>query len=758
MKKLFLMGILLCFVATITQANEIIKIGSPCYPPFSDKDLKLPGYMVEVVKKIFEAEGFIIEHTIFPKRRSLMMVKNGRLDATLGASVEDAPNFIFPKETLGSIRYTFYVKKGNKWRFVGINSLKNIRLGGSRENTYNYDIDKYFKENKGNRRRIDLVIGYGSEQRNLKKLIHNRVGVLISNSSVMPWEIQQYGKEANCVIERGTIGNEKKKYIAFSPVKKTSIKYAKIFSKGIQKLRNSGELKKILDKYSQKDWKPSLKKDQKMKVVFGQKKDIITLDPAMATDLRSFKAIDNIYEGLVRYKDNSTEIEPSLATSWFSSSDRKKWIFNLRKNVVFHDGTPFNAEAVVYNFQRQLDPKHPLYRKNFGYADFTFTNVEKVKAVDDYTVEIILNRPYTPFLSNLAMPAASRIISPTALKKYKDDIGQNPVGTGPFQFVSWKNKKLTLKNNKKYWGKQAYLDELVFIALDKFDLIKEFKSGRINVVGDFETKTALEIETFSKGHLLLSPVMHVSYLAMNTEKKPFDNIDVRKAINHAINIKKIIGDIYEGFAIVSTTALPPSMWGHNSNINEYEYDLKKAKALLKKAGYDNGFEINFWMEDKAVDKQLVKFLKADLEKIGVTLNVKIKDTALFFKGVKSGAHEMTKLNWYGDNGDPDNFLYVLFDQDNTIKGKASNRAFLKDQYLHNILIEAQMVSNKKKRNLLYKRAQERIRQLTPWVHLSHNQQMIGRLEQVRDIISHPTGTVRFHKTWISFNSDAKKGS
>ena len=748
MKKLFLTGVLLCCVAGLVEAGEVISIGSPSFLPFNGKEKsKTPGYMVEVMEKIFEPLGYTIDYKVVPLKRGLKNVAKGKLDATLAVSRTNAPNLIFPKEEFGSISDAFYVKKGTQWRFVGMDSLKKIKLGGLMGYGYGPEIDKYIQQNK-NSSLIDLITGKDTGRRNIEKLLKNRIEVLVSNAPVMRWEIQKLGINKDSIIDRGSIGNEKKIYVAFSPVKENSKKYAKIFSEGIQKLRDSGELKNILDKYNQKDWKPSLKKDKKMKVIFAQKGEAVTLDPAMATDLRSFKVIDNIYEGLVRYQDDSTEIEPSLAVSWKSSNGGKTWTFNLRKDVLFHDGTPFNAEAVVYNFQRQLDPKHPLYRKDFGYAGFTFTNVETVKAIDNNTVEITLTQPYTPFLYNLAMPAASRIISPKALKEHKDDIGKNPVGTGPFKFSSWKDKKLILKKNDKYWGDNAYLDELVFLAMDNADSLSKFKAGSVNMLGDFETETAVEIEDFSKGYLLLSPVMHVGYLAMNTEKKPFDNVDVRKAINLAIDKKKLVDTLFKGFAIVSKTSLPPSMWGHNSNLTDYEYDIKKAKELLAKAGYPNGFEVNFWVRDKAINKKLVKSIKGDLEKIGVKLDVQTKGTSDFFKGVKTGEHELAKLAWYGDNGDPDNFLYVLFDEDNTVKGKASNRAFLKDKTLHEIFIKAQQSSDKKERTRLYEEAQERIQQLAPWVHLFHKQQVVGLLEEVRGVIAHPTGTIRFHETWI----------
>ena len=748
MKKLLMAGILFCCVVSLVEAEEIISIGSPSFLPFNGKEKsETPGYMIEVMKKIFEPLGYVIDYKVVPLKRGLKNVAKGKLDATLAVSKTNASNFIFPKEEFGSISDTFYVKKGTKWRFVGMDSLKSVKLGGLLGYGYGPEIDKYIQQNKKSPL-IDLITGKNTGRRNIKKLLKKRMDVLISNVPVMRWEIQKLGLNDDGIVNRGSIGNEKKIYVAFSPAKESSKKYAKIFSKGIQKLRDSGELKNILDKYNQKDWKPSLKRNKKMKVVFAQKGEAVTLDPAMATDLRSFKVIDNIYEGLVRYKDDSTEIEPALATSWNSSNNGKTWTFNLRKDVVFHDGTPFNAEAVVYNFQRQLNPEHPLYKDNFGYADFTFTNVENVKAIDNYTLEITLAQPYTPFLYNLAMPAASRIISPKALNEYKDDIGKNPVGTGPFKFSSWNEKKLTLEKNKQYWGEKAYLDELVFLALDNSKSLSQFKTGNVNMLGDFETETAIEIEEFPKGYLLLSPVMHVGYLAMNTEKKPFDNVDVRKAINLAINKKKLVNNLFKGFAIVSKTSLPPSMWGHNSDIVDYEYNIDTAKKLLAKAGYPNGFEVNFWVRDKAINKKLVKSIKADLEKIGVTLNVETKGTSDFFKGVKSGAHQLAKLAWYGDNGDPDNFLYVLFDEDNTVKGKASNRAFLKDKELHEIFIKAQQSSDKKERTRLYEEAQKRIWQLAPWVHLFHKQQVVGLLEQVRGVVAHPTGTIRFHKAWI----------
>ncbi|MCP3923736.1 MAG: ABC transporter substrate-binding protein, partial [Desulfobacterales bacterium] len=196
-------------------------------------------------------------------------------------------------------------------------------------------------------------------------------------------------------------------------------------------------------------------------LIWGRGADSVTLGPLISTDGESDKIILNIFEGLVRFKEGTTEIEPALATSWKTGKGNTEWIFYLRKGVLFHDGTPFNANAVVFSLLRQIDPNHPYYRKDLGYAKLAFKYVKSVEALNAYTVKIILKKPFAPFINNLAMHIAASIISPTALKKWGKKFALHPVGTGPFIFKEWiPNKLITLVKNPHYWDGPVYLDSV----------------------------------------------------------------------------------------------------------------------------------------------------------------------------------------------------------------------------------------------------------------------------------------------------------
>lgn len=227
--------------------------------------------------------------------------------------------------------------------------------------------------------------------------------------------------------------------------------------------------------------------------VFDQGSDPRGLDPAYVDDGESANPIVNIYDGLVRYKPGNTEIEPALATEWSSSPDGKEWTFKLRQGVKFHDGTPFNADAVVFSVSRQLPPQRT---DAMPYASFTFGPVQKVEKVDDYTVKFILSEPYAPFLANLAMALAAPIVSPAAVEKYGDKFIENPVGTGPFKFVEWKKgQQIVLEANKEYWDGAPKLDKLVYkIVKENSVRASELRTGGIQAMNGVDPNDVKMLE------------------------------------------------------------------------------------------------------------------------------------------------------------------------------------------------------------------------------------------------------------------------
>ena len=292
-------------------------------------------------------------------------------------------------------------------------------------------------------------------------------------------------------------------------------------------------------------------------IIIGLEAEPVTLDPAQMTDFNSSRAGMEIYDSLLRFKDGSTELEPCLATDWEASEDGLEYTFTLREGVTFHDGTPFNAEAVKFNFERQLDPEHPYHDTGeFGYADFTLGMVEEVVVVDEGTVKIILSEPFAPFLGNIAMHAAA-IVSPTAIEQYGKDISINPVGTGPYKFVSWDpGVEVILEKNEDCWRGAPEVDRLIFrpIVEDQTRLT-ELESGNVDFIVGIPPDDLQRLKDEDKLLIVEQPSMHTWYLSLNCQKPPFNDKLVRQAANYAINKKAIVDDILKGTGVLAKNLL-----------------------------------------------------------------------------------------------------------------------------------------------------------------------------------------------------------
>lgn len=476
-------------------------------------------------------------------------------------------------------------------------------------------------------------------------------------------------------------------------------------------------------------------------LIWGRGADAKALDPALVTDGESFKITKNVMETLVDYKKGSTEVEPALAESWETSKDGKTWTFKLRKGVKFHDGTDFNADAVVFNVERWMDPKHPQHKGGeFIYYPSMFGGfkgdkghvIESVKAVDPHTVEFKLKEPQGPFLANIGMVPFA-ISSPKALKEDTEGFSKKPVGTGPFKFISWKkNDAITLEKNEDYWDKgKPKVDKVIFKSIpDNTARYTAFQSGDIDVMDGMNPGDAKSIKKSNDLELHEQEGMNIGYLAFNMSiKGPLKEKKVRQALNHAVNKKAIIKSVFSDMAVPAVNPMPSSMWGYNDKVEDYEYDLDKAKKLLKEAGYEDGFEIDFWAMPEPRPympdgRKVAEYIQADFAKIGVKTKIVSYDWQTYLDKTQKGEHSMALLGWNGDNGDPDNFLYVLLDKDNA-KAPAQNIAFYKSDKLHDLLIRAQRDTEVEKRTKLYEEAQEIIKEDAPWVPLVHATQGVA---------------------------------
>jgi ABC-type transport system substrate-binding protein len=465
----------------------------------------------------------------------------------------------------------------------------------------------------------------------------------------------------------------------------------------------------------------------------------VQLDPAIAGSNGYGDIIpitDNTTEGLTRFKPGTVEIEPALAESWQASDDGLSYVFTIRPDVTFHDGTPLDAKAVETNFLRQFDEDNPLHQDAMVYSGIVFADVESIEATGDMELTIRLNRPTILLPGNLAIFAAG-IVSATALEEGAN-IGQNPIGTGPFQFESWtKDVELVLVANDDYWGGPPALQRVVWrtIAEDTVRL-SELQTGAIDVANQIDFKDAGVIEDDPNLELITGPFLNVQFLAMNQAIPPFDNASVRKAIEHAINKEAIALVVSSGRYTLGAGPIAPALLGYDESLAEtYPYDPGQAETLLAESGLtDISFDLynranTFW-------PTLGQLVQADLDAIGITVNLQTLEDAEFFDQLATSQVPAFLNDWTWDNGDPDNVMSSLF-----IGERAVSRLGYNDERTTELILQAQEEADPDARAALYVEAQQRILDDAVAVFLGYPERAIGAQATVQNLLVSPVGSV-----------------
>lgn len=460
-------------------------------------------------------------------------------------------------------------------------------------------------------------------------------------------------------------------------------------------------------------------------LVFGTSSEPISLDPPNQWDGASARVINNLYENLVTYDPDSFEIIPALARTWEISLDRTVWTFTLRPGVRFHDGTPLTAEAVKFNFERQMDPESPHAHGRCECFRANFSILDTVETEGDDRVRFRLKRPYVPFIEQLAM-APMAIASPDAIRRHGAEFGRNPVGTGPFVFEEWvAGDHVSVVRNPDYWGDKARLARIIFRTIpDNRARRIKLSSGTIDAMDRVNPDEVEVLERNPRIKVLRCQGLNIGYVAMNTRKPPFDRVKVRRALNHAINKKAIIDYLYQGLGVPARTPIPPAMWGANGDVVDHDYNPALARRLLAEAGFPRGFETTLHVLPVAVDAfpnpdETADALVANLREAGVRARKVSHDWRTYQEKLLHGEHEMAMLGWTADIPDPDNFLYTLLATDNTTPGLAENIAFFSDPALDDLLRQAQTTYERATRIDLYRRAQVIVRDQAPWIPIAH---------------------------------------
>lgn len=490
--------------------------------------------------------------------------------------------------------------------------------------------------------------------------------------------------------------------------------------------------------------------------VFGLSLPVETLDPHQIMDRESSPGYSQLYNTLVNFSPEESELQPSLATSWEVKNQAKEWIFHLREGVTFHDGTSFNAQAVVFSFQRQLNPDHPYYEEKSYYGRYLFGNIiDRVQPVDEYTVRFTLKTSYAPFIYALTTPAAM-IVSPEAVRRYKNDFYWHPVGTGPFKLLTWgENDEIVLEKYDDYWGEEPPLNLIAFRPISgdsrRFQALTEEEVQAIQV----EDPAAIPSLAFTTERVNVVEIPHLSiiYLALNMRKSPLNRLPVREAIYRAINKQEFQEILSPEETTIAESILPPHLWGYNPNVEQYEFDPEKSKKLLQETKVEIP-TLSLWIPDKSSStlpdpEPIAKQIQNELARVGINVQIVRKGWRAYLEGCERGEHHIALAGWRADFPDPDNILYPLLHSRVIDKPGNTNWSFYQGRFLEEILERARKVTDKVERRRLYQVAQKIVQQDIPCIPLFHTKGILAFSPKVEGVNVGPGGAINFGQIRIS---------
>lgn len=468
--------------------------------------------------------------------------------------------------------------------------------------------------------------------------------------------------------------------------------------------------------------------------IFARGSDAHKLDPADIDDGESANTLAQICEGLVRFKSGTLEIEPALAESFLILEEGLVYRFELRPNVLFHDGTRLDAKAAAYSFQRQYDVDHPAHLDEaaFSYWNYLYQDIVSVEAVGPMSLEIRLAKPNSSLLYSLAIfPAA--IISPNALDTYGDQFQRHPVGTGPYKFSEWRpNEAIVLERNDSYWGDKPYYQRIVMkVVPDSTVRTLQLKSGEIHGMDGVRPSDIENLNQDDTVKLFREAGLNVGYLVINLENERLQSLPLRQAINLAIDREGFARVALNGSGRAARYPLPEGFVGYPKTDTGFDYNPEKAKKIVSEIDpeiLNTPLKIRVMNAPRAYFPDPIvaaTFIKGQLANVGIPCDIVSSDFKSQLNDLRNGDFELGLIGWIGDNGDTDNFLSVFFASWAAEKGAATNYSFYKNEEMDQLLLNARASTSIRERASLYENALSLVERDVPLVPLAHGDNMVA---------------------------------
>ncbi|CAM2942148.1 MULTISPECIES: ABC transporter substrate-binding protein [Pseudomonas] len=501
-------------------------------------------------------------------------------------------------------------------------------------------------------------------------------------------------------------------------------------------------------------------------------------DAAQYTTGTDFDAsAETMFNRLTQFERGGTAVVPGLATSWDVSPDGLTYTFHLRDGVKFHTTSyfkptrTFNADDVLFTFNRMINKDDPFRKAaptEFPYfTDMGMdTNIKNIEKVDDHTVKFTLGTVDAAFIQNMAMSFASIQSAEYAAQLLKEgkatDINQKPIGTGPFVFKSYqKDSNIRYTGNKDYWKPEdVKIDNLIFaITTDPSVRIQKLKKNECQITlfpRPADLKALSEDKDLKMPHQAGFNLGYIAYNVMpvikgQTAPNPLSDLRVREALDISVNKQQIIDSVYQGAGQLAVNAMPPTQWSYDTTIKDAPHDVAKAKELLKEAGVKEGTEITLWAMPvqrpyNPNAKLMAEMLQNDWKQIGLKVNIVSYEWGEYIKRSKGGENQAMIIGWSGDNGDPDNWLNVLFGCDSL---GGNNFSKWCDKKFDGIVKEAKATSDVAKRTELYKQAQHILKDAVPMTPIAHSTVYQPMRNTVQDFKISPFGLNSFYGVGVS---------